>query len=93
MERNGMTAGPQQRVGRVTPYAAARLVPRAGANLTAEAITLDYQRWCATVGAVPLRDGAFRQQLARLAAQIDLKSEANDADTLYRDVALVGETF
>jgi hypothetical protein len=88
-----MTAGQPQRVGRVTPYAAARLVPHAGANLTAEAITLDYQRWCATFGAVPLRDGAFRQQLARLAVQIDLRSEANDADTLYRDVAFAGEAF
>ena len=86
-----MATAPMERVGRVTPYAAARLVPRAGTTLTAEAITLDYQRWCAKFSYVPLRDGPFRQQLARLAAQIDLMSEANDADVLYRDVALASK--
>jgi hypothetical protein len=34
-------------VGRVIAYAAVRLVPAAGAALTAEAITFDYQQWCA----------------------------------------------
>lgn len=76
-----------EQVGRVTPYAAARLVPSAGTVLTAEDITLDYQAWCARLGYVPFRDGAFRREFVRLAAQIGLISEANDADTLYRDVA------
>lgn len=78
-----------QRVGRVVAYAAANLVPRAGSVLTAEAVFLDYQRWCRMCGYVPLRDGVFRRELARLAMRIELKSEVNDADTLYRDVALV----
>jgi len=76
-------------VGRVTSYAAARLVARTGATLTAEAITLDYQRWCAEFSYVPLRDGVFRDELRRLAYRIGMKSEANDADTIYRDVTIV----
>ena len=75
-----------EKVGRVVAYVAARLVPKAGATLTAEEITLDYQRWCRANGAIPLRDGPFREGLAQLAQRIDLRSEANDADIIYRDV-------
>ncbi len=75
-------------VGRVTAYAAARLVPKTGNVVSAETLYLDYMRWCAIFRRVPLRDGVFREQMARLAVQIGLRSEANDADRMYRDVAL-----
>lgn len=78
-----------ERVGRVNSYASARLTRHPGATLTSEAITLDYQRWCASHGYVPFRDGVFREALARLAPHLGLRREANDADTLYRDVAFV----
>ena len=68
-----------EKVGRVIAYAAARLVPHEGATLTAEAITLDYHRWCDRHGYLKLRDGAFREEFARLAAHIEMRSEANDA--------------
>ncbi len=77
-----------KRVGRVTAFAADCLVPVAGATLTAELIAIDYQRWCAGFSYAPLRDGPFRKEFVRLARQIELISEANDADILFRDVAL-----
>lgn len=79
-------------VGRVLAYAAARLQPKVDSVLTAETIAIDYQCWCRDNDFAALRDGAFRAELARLAARIGLRSEANDADTLYRDVAIAACT-
>ncbi len=74
-------------IGRVTSYAAARLVPRANEKHTAEEIFLDYVEWCAKSRHVPLRDGVFRERLADVARAAGIPRHAEWADTVYIDVA------